>query len=210
MERVSNIAPGARHKNRAVGPGDSGQRWMRRLHLACVALAISAGMSAAQDVPIEPNTVCGPKVSAGNFKVSEIGPQIAGLYVARAPGITVATGIQEFTVRIDYKNGRLYIGGDGKMIELRPVRGKRKLLRYDFIKGELLPKSAQATELSLGDIELVTDCSLYIAPQFEWSQGSGKISSWGVYSFLDRGTALGVMMQNSTGALREVVLFRQP
>lgn len=209
MKRVSNIAPGARHKNRAVGLGDNGQRWKRRLHLACVALAISAGMSAAQDVPVEPNTVCGPKVSAGNFKVSEIGPQIAGVYDGRAPGVFVAAGIQEFTVRIDYKNGRLYIGGDGKMVELRPVRGKRKLLRYDFVKGELLPKSAQATESSLSDIELVTDCSLYIAPQFEWSQGSGKQSSWGVYSFLDRGTALGVM-QNGTSALREVVLFRQP
>lgn len=157
----------------------------------------------------EVNDVCGPEVSAGTFKVSEIGPRLVGTYEGQAPGKGNATGVQTFTVQITYSNGRLYIGNGAGASELKPVHGTRKELRYDPIKQMPLPEEARAAKISLGEMELVTNCDSRIAPQFTWTSGTGARTSSGIYSFLDRDTALG-MMWNSAKGVREVFLLRKP
>lgn len=154
----------------------------------------------------EANDVCGLDVSAGTFEMSEIGPRLVDTYEGRAPGGGFATGIQTFTVQISYSNGRLYIGDAATTFELRPMRGARKELRYGQTP---LPEAARVAKISLEDMELVTDCDSRIAPQFIWTNGSGARASSGLYSFLDRDTALGMMWNSAMGA-REVVLLRKP
>jgi hypothetical protein len=179
----------------------------RRLRAACFSLAMAVtqiGPAMAQG-----NDVCGPDVSAGTFKVSEIGPRIAGIYEGQAPGMGYTTGIQTFKVQISFSNGRLYIGDGATIFELRPVHGTRKELRYDPIKQMPLPEAARVSKIALEDMELVTDCDSRIAPQFMWTNGTGARASSGLYSFLDRDTALGMMWNSAMGA-REVVLLRKP
>ncbi len=157
----------------------------------------------------EVNDVCDPEVSAGTFKVSEIGPRLVGIYEGQAPGKGNATGVQTFTVQITYSNGRIYIGKGAKASELKPVHGARKELRYDPIKQMPLPEEARAAKISLAEMELVTNCDSRIAPQFTWTSGTGGRTSSGIYSFLDRDTAIG-MMWNSGQGVREVLLLRKP
>lgn len=157
----------------------------------------------------EANDVCGPDVSAGPFKVSEIGPRLVGTYQGQAPGMGFTTGIQTFSVQISYSNGRLYIGDGAATFELKPVQGTRKELRYDPVRQMPLPEEARVANISLEDMELVTDCDSRIAPQFIWTNGSGARASSGVYSFLDRDTALGMMWNSAMGA-RGVALLRKP
>ena len=154
------------------------------------------------------NTICGPKLSAGRFKLSVIGPRIAGTWKATAPGIGFTTGVQQFDVVIRYTNGRLYITGDGGApTELKPVYGTRKALRYDPIRQKPLPKKSQAAKASLEDIALITDCEPGIAAQFTWRNGNGANSSGGFYSFLQDKFAIGTMWNSAQGT-REVLLRR--
>lgn len=170
--------------------------------------AVFSGTMLAAQTAATPNMVCGPDVSAGAFRVAEIGPRIAGLYEGRAKGRVTATGVQTFPVQIEFSNVRLYMSGDGAKSEMRPVRGTRKALRYDVIKGRPLSQSAHATDLPLQDIEEMTDCDSNIAPQFEWTFGTGARSSGGILSFLGPDTAIGMTWNSATG-VREVVLARE-
>ena len=154
----------------------------------------------------KPNLVCGTQ-TAGRFKLDQIGPMIAGTYTAKAPGLGMTKGVQTFTVTISYERGRVYLSGDGRKIELTPVYGTRKELRYDPIQQKVLPKSAHAAEVTLDEMALLMDCDLGVAPQFTWTQGSGGRASGGVYSFLDGDVALGTMWNSAMGA-REVLLMR--
>ncbi len=182
-----------------------------RAHLfAAVILATAATAPVlAQDdaVPAEPNMVCGPDVSAGQFKLDEIGPRIAGTWSAEAPGLGFTAGVHAFNANITFERGRIYILANGTKIELRPVYGTRKELRYDPIRQQALPEAAHAVKVSLEDIGLVTDCEIGLAPQFTWTYGTGARSSGGVYSFLDSHTAIGTMWNSAQGA-REVYLSR--
>jgi len=161
----------------------------------------------AQQDHLPGNEICGPDVSAGRFKLSEIGPQIAGPYEGTAPGINGTQGVQTFKVEISFSNGRLYMGGDGRKVELTPVYGTRKELRYDPIRQMPLGPDDLAAKIPMEDIELSTGCDHRIAPQFTWTAGSGARSSGGVYSFLSRDAALGTMWNSGKGA-REVYLVR--
>ncbi len=173
-----------------------------------VGLFASAPALAQDDVvPPEPNMVCGPDVSAGQFKLDEIGPRIAGTWSAKAPGLGFTAGVHAFTANITFERGRIYILANGTKIELRPVYGTRKELRYDPIRQQALPEAAHAVKVSLEDIGLVTDCEIGLAPQFTWTYGTGARSSGGVYSFLDSHTAIGTMWNSAQGA-REVYLSR--
>lgn len=171
-------------------------------------LLIATAAQAQDDVaPPDPNMVCGPDVSAGQFKLDEIGPRIAGTWSGRAPGLGFTAGVQTFTADITFERGRIYILANDTKIELKPVYGTRKELRYDPIRQQALPESARAVKVSLEDIGLVTDCEIGLAPQFTWTYGTGARSSGGVYSFLDSHTAIGTMWNSARGA-REVYLSR--
>jgi hypothetical protein len=182
----------------------------KALLCAAVLFAISlAAPAEAQDAvaPPDPNMVCGPGVSAGQFKLDEIGPRIAGTWSAEAAGLGFTAGVHAFTANITFERGRIYILANGTKIELKPVYGTRKELRYDPIRQQALPKAAHAVKVSLEDIGLVTDCEIGLAPQFTWTYGTGARSSGGVYSFLDSHTAIGTMWNSAQGA-REVYLSR--
>lgn len=153
------------------------------------------------------NEVCAPDISAGQFDVSVIGPKIAGNWQGKAPGLGFTTGVQTFPVEISYQNGRLYYGSGGVKVELRPVYDTRKPLRYDFVKQKRIPEDGRATELSLEEMSVVTNCELPIAPQFTWEYGAGDRRSSGVLSFLEGSIAVGTMW-NSAGGTREVMLLR--
>lgn len=124
-----------------------------------------------------------------------------------APGMGFTTGVQTFPVEVSFERGRLYMGGDGKKVELHPVYGTRKALRYDFVRQAPLPETAHATGLPLEDFALITDCEPGIAAQFSWTLGSGGQSSGGVISFFGVHTALGTMWNSGQGA-REVLWQR--
>lgn len=176
--------------------------------LGGAALCLFAQTAVAQEEYLTGNEVCGPEVSAGRFKLAQIGPQIAGLYEGTAPGIGFTRGVETFDVEISYQNGRVYMGGGGHKVELTPVYGMRKELRYDPIRQAPLPAEALAAQISMEDIELSTGCDRRIAPQFTWTAGSGARSSGGVYSFLSGDAALGTMWNSAKGA-REVYLVRK-
>lgn len=183
---------------------------MLRLTLIALVAMLMPVLVLAEEAAVEnqQNTVCGAGISAGKFKLSEIGPKVAGTWQATAPGLGYTQGVQEFDVVISFERGRLYIGGGGgPKVELKPVYGTRKALRYDPIRQKALPESAHAAKLSLEDIELVTACNPGIAAQFTWTYGMGGNSSGGIYSFLGEHVALGTMWNNRQGA-REVLLQR--
>jgi hypothetical protein len=172
-----------------------------------LALPLALGAPAAAQADDSNNGVCGPNVESWNFSVSKLGPHITGTWNGQAPGIGVTRGVQHFSTTISLENGRLYLSGNGVKTELRPVRGTRKALRYDFINQRPLPKSAYAMDISLEDLSLVMDCDLSIAPQFTWTFGSGDRRSSGIYTFAGPNIAVGTMW-NSGGGAREVLLQR--
>lgn len=179
-----------------------------RLFAVLAAATLSVGLAlpaVAQDDP--ENGVCGPDVDSWDISVSKIGPLIAGTWTGTAPGMGFTQGVQTFTVNITLENGRLYMSGNGAKIELKPVRGARKPLRYDFVKQQPLPKSKQAVDVSVDDFGLVLNCDMSIAPQFTWSYGMGARRSSGVYTFGSPTAALGTMWNSAQGA-REVYLSR--
>lgn len=143
-------------------------------------LVVQAQENSGEDTlePSLPNTVCGPDISSGRFKLSQIGPKVAGIWTATAPGLGFTVGVQTFPVLISFERGRLYLsGGGGPKVELKPVYGRRKALRYDPILQRPLPDDALATKLPMGDIANVTGCEPRIAAQFTWSHGVGTRSS---------------------------------
>lgn len=156
----------------------------------------------AQEVPDVPNDVCNPD-SPVRFRSSVVGALISGHWQGTAPGIGVTMGVQRFAVQIFIENGRLYMQGEGQKVALAPNVGVRKALRTQMRTGKPIPIEAQATGLSLEDIELVTDCSFAAAPQYQWeSRGAG-----GFYSFVSPDLAIGSMW-NRAGGTREVLLER--
>ena len=177
--------------------------------LAASALVLTTAPARAQDgdSPSEANPVCGPEVSGGRFDMAAIGSKIAGTWSARAPGLGVTKGVQTFTISIKVEYGRVYAEGNGTRIALNPVHGTRKALRFDPVRQKALPVEAHAVDMSLEDVELVTDCDLTIAPQFTWTYGSGSRTSAGIYTFLSPNFAIGTMW-NSGGGAREVFLSR--
>lgn len=168
--------------------------------------AILAGPAPAQEAVEAPNLVCN-EASRLAFRTTRIGTQISGIWNARAPGIGFTQGIQTFSVNISMDNGRLYLMAGGRKIAMSPIQGVRKELRWDFRKGQRIAESAQATPLSLEDIGLMADCELAVAPQYQWSMGSGQNASAGIYSFVSPTMAIGTMW-NSAGGTREVILTR--
>lgn len=184
----------------------AGAAWPCAALAGLLALGLVLPGAARADDPDEANEVCAPEVSAGRFKVREIGPKIAGSWNARAPGLGFTRGMQEFPVEISFEYGRLYYAGSGVKVELRPVY-TRKPLRYDFVRQQPIPESARATELTLKDISVMTNCDLQIAPQFSWEYGTGNRRSNGVLSFMEDYVAIGTMWNSAMGA-REVTLNR--
>jgi len=181
--------------------GETHRHAIRRAALAGLAVLALAGPARASD----DSAVCGP--DGARMRLGKLGPLLAGTWQGEAPGLGYTTGVQKFPVTISYKNGRLYMSDGGHMTELRPVRGARKPLRYDFVKQRKLPKSAWATEITLQDVELTSGCKLTVAPQFSWTLGTGARSSNGIYSFVSANIGLGTMWNSAMGS-REVLLTR--
>ena len=181
--------------------------------VAFIALATAPGW--AQDgaagpgtalPPAPPNPVCGT-FTAGQFKLAEIGPAIAGAWQGTAPGIGMTAGVQTFTVAFSFERGRLYASGDGGKVELKPIYRNRKALRWDPVRQMPLPETAHAVAVTPQDVALVAGCELDLAPQFSWTLGSGAQTASGIYSFFGPDIALGTMWNSARGA-REVYLTR--
>lgn len=180
-----------------------------RAAVLAAAICITAPALAQDEDPLPkpPNDICGPDLDTWMFSVSKIGPVLAGEWTGKAPGLGMTTGLQTFSVTISYERGRLYMSGDGGKVELKPVRGSRKPLRYDFIRQQPLPESAHAVKVPLDDFGLIHECELSVAPQFTWAIGSGARRASGVYTFVANNAAIGTMANSGRGA-REVYLSR--
>ena len=178
------------------------------LKSAAIASLLALGLAAPAPAKDDPeNPVCGPDVDSWKISVDEIAPHITGTWTGTAPGLGYTQGVQTFTVTITEQYGRLYMSGNGAKIELKPVRGARKPLRYDLVNQRKLKKAAHAVDVTLDEFGLVLNCDLAVAPQFTWSYGSGARRSGGVYTFGSPNAALGTMWNSAQGA-REVYLSR--
>lgn len=173
------------------------------------ALLSLAGKAVAQ---VEPSAYCPPEVAgsvdAGNLK--EVGPVIAGVYTEAAKGLRAATGVQENEVEITYNalRNRLYIGPPGQpAVELVPVRGAVKPLRWDYRRGAPMDPSAYLNTLEPFDYAVLGGCDFTRPVQFEWSLGTGDRSSAALITFLSATIAVGVKWNSAEGA-RETVMMR--
>lgn len=184
-------------------------RSARAILLAAVPILVAQG-AAAQ---VEPSAYCPPEVSGfvDADNLSEVGPLIAGVYTEQAKGLRTATGVDENPVEVTYNEmrNRLYIGPPGEAaIELVPVRGAAKPLRWDYRTGEPMDPSGYLNSLDPQDYSVLSGCDFTRPVQFEWSFGSGGRSSAGLITFLSETTAVGVKWNSAMGA-RETVMSRQ-
>lgn len=177
--------------------------------LFATGLAIPAHVR-AQDASEPANPVCASEVHrGGRFELRQVGPLIEGRWNERAIGMGFTSGVQTSQVDIMYDRNRdrLYLSSGGVQVELVPVRGEAKPLRWDYRKSEKLDPEHRIMVPEPFEWAIVFDCDLAFAPQFTWQMGAGANRSDGIVSFFSSGEAMGVKWNSARGT-REQHLSR--